>query len=114
MSPLDIAIGIVIVGALVYFINKRKQEVESVVEAPVAAYKVETPVVEEVQPVVQTAPVVEAPVAAPKKARAKKAPAEKQATKQPATKKQPASAKQPAKAKATKAVVKKAKIRVAK
>jgi hypothetical protein len=109
MSPLDIAIGIVVIGALVYFISKRKQEVESVVEAPVAAYKVETPVVEEVKPVVQPAPAVEVPVAAPKKARAKKAPAEKQATK-----KQPASAKQPAKAKATKAVVKKAKIRVAK
>ena len=111
MSPLEIAFGIAVIGGLAYYVAKRKKQSEQV-DAPVAAYKVEAPVVEEAKPEVAPAPVaVEAPVAAitAKKPRAKKAPAEKPA----ATAKQPAKAKT-TKAKATKAVVKKAKIRVVK
>jgi hypothetical protein len=111
MSPLEIVIGIAVIAAIAYVVSQRKEKaVATVAEAP---YKVETPVVEtpEVAPV--TAPIVEEASKA-KKPRVKKAPAEKQAT---ATKtaKTAKPAKQPTtKAKTTKAVVKKAKIRVVK
>lgn len=116
MSPLEIAFGIAVIGGLAYYVIQRNKKVE--VDAPVAAYKVETPVVEEVKPEVAPAPVaVETPepAPAPKKARAK--PAKITAAEKPAKKasKTEKPAKQPTtKAKTAKAVSKKAKIRVVK
>ena len=113
MSPLEIAFGIAVIGALVLF-AARKKEVKEIKEVtPQAAYKVEPPVVEEVK--LEVAPAAPVITPAPKKPRAKKASAEKSAApaKQP-VKSKTTQAKAPAPAKPTKAAAKKSKIRVVK
>lgn len=87
---MDIIIGLVVVGAIGYFVFRKKEEV--VAEQPAAPYKVEATVVE-VAPA--TAPIVEE-----KPAQAKKAPAKKPAAPKAAKAKAPAKPKAAAKPKA--------------